>query len=259
MSEPIIDRPAIELKSRIYNEIHSLYQKTCKDKFDYFPSLYPADRNRNLEECKYRFRTRLYRYSFVHKGITIEERDNNNFTVHFEELDDSIFIAYDFEMISYYDGANKEICRFSFQEYEMAIAMLENFPGLLGEVEKIKKEIPEKYEISIKSAEIAKTSVRSLCNAYNKEGDFFINSQELTSEITFRRKGKVYSLYFIHKTFLEYPENIVALMKNPKDVIEDGYRCLLLMEIDHSLELNLFDWEWLKRERLKEIQQTFIP
>ena len=255
MSQAIINKLAVELNAKINNAIHSLYKETCKEVFDYLVAMYPADRIRNQDECKYKFRECLYRFSFYNTGITLVENENNNFTVYYEKLDDAIYIAYDFEMISYYDGANKEICRFSFQEYEMAVAMLEKFPGLLNEVERIKKEIPEKYEISFKSAEIAKTSIRSLCNAYYSEDDYFLTSQELTSEIIMRNKdGKVYSLNFIHKLFLKEPEKIVELIKKPNDVIEEGYRCIFLMEIETSNELDLFDWKWLERERLKEIQ-----
>lgn len=255
MAQPIINKLAIELRARINSEIHSLYERTCKKFFDYLVVMYPADRVRSLNECKYKFRDSLYKLSFYNTGIILEEKDNNNFTVNYKKLDDTIYIAFDFEMISYYDRANKEICRFSFQEYEMAIAMLEKFPDLLNEVERIKKEIPEKYEISIKSAEIAKTSIRSLCNAYYSECDYFLTSQELTSEIIMRTKsGKVYSLHFIHKLFLKEPEKIVELIKKPEDVIDEGYRCIFLMEIETSNELDLFDWKWVERERLKEIQ-----
>lgn len=252
MAELIIDRGAIELKSLIEQKIHELYEQTCKNLMDYFDVLHPKDMIHSEDECKVIFIQKLYDLDYT-KYISVDRRGWDDYTVSFDNPNHPVYVSFDFDLISYFDNSNREICRFSYQEYDMAIAMLEKFSELMQEVENIEKDIPEKYSIPYKSAEIAKSSLQTLCSNYYSKEDLQIDSCELTSEIYMRNKaGEIYYLKLIHKSFFEDTKTIVDLVKNPEEKKGEWFICFYLMTAANSMPFQAFDLAWLKGEKLKQ-------
>lgn len=254
MAELIIDRGAIELKSLIAQKIHELYEQTCKNLMDYFDVLHPKDLIHNEDECKIIFIQKLKDMGST-SHISVHKNGWDDYKVFFTNPDYPVYISLEFELISYFDNTNREICRFSYQDYDMAVAMLEKFSELMQKVEKIEKDISEKYEIPYKTSEIAKTSLQALCSKYYSKEDLRIINHELTSEIYMRNKtGEIFYLKLIHKAFFKDTKTIIELVRHPEEKKGEWFICFYLLTAANSMPFQAFDLDWLIGEKLKKIE-----
>lgn len=119
---------------------------------------------------------------------------------------------------------------FSCSEYKGALKWIRD--SLAVDVNLLSKKVSmvrEKFYLSSKAAEIAKTSIGALCDSMLGQGDipYEINQNQLMSDIIIHKgKNDDFEIQIYHKPFTQDTSLLTTLLKNPhEEIVEDKVSC----------------------------------
>ena len=124
---------------------------------------------------------------------------------------------------------------FSCSEYKGALKWVRDYLAI--DVKPLSKKVSmvrEKFYLSSKAAEIAKTSIKALCETMLGHSDipYEINQTRLMSSIVIKKEQKdCFEIQIYHKPFTQDTSLLTTLLKNPhEEKIEDKVSCREMSE-----------------------------